>query len=527
VLTSKFCTQADLESTYHAQWCERIKETPRMHRKQWEFSFIAQALQERGLLRKGTRGVVFGAGQEPLPAAFAARGVEVLVTDLDEERATAQGWATTGQHVDQKNLAHLNDRGICSPAKFDRLVGYRMVDMNAVPDDIAGYDFCWSSCSLEHLGSLRAGERFIERSLACLKPGGVAVHTTEFTLSSNDQTLETGGTVLYRRKDIEALIRRLEHAGHTVATMDWSVGDRPLDRHVDVAPYSTDRHLRLEIAGHACTSIGLIITKGALPSINCHHNDFHSWWFDRWKEVHFPGFVRHRKDWEWSFILQALDERGYIKEGARGLAFAVGQERLPAALARRGCLITATDQDLDGASVGAFTWNGHYAGNLDGLIYPAILDPATTRERVTFAFADMTAIPETLRDFDFCWSSCSLEHLGAPEVGIEFIRRSLDTLRPGGLAVHTTDLNVDGDETVPTFGFMGYQSVIYGQAMLRDLVAELAAEGHEVAPLVLGRGPDPVDLLTPGEPWPAVDLVNYRLEGHAAGSVGLIVRKRA
>ena len=47
----------------------------------------------------------------------------------------------------------------------------------------------WSSCSLEHLGSISHGIEFILNSLKCLKQHGVAVHTTEFNLSSNEETL--------------------------------------------------------------------------------------------------------------------------------------------------------------------------------------------------------------------------------------------------------------------------------------------------------------------------------------------------
>jgi hypothetical protein len=43
-------------------------------------------------------------------------------------------------------------------------------------DDLSTYDFIWSSCSLEHLGSLELGEQFIYNSLKHLKPGGVCPH---------------------------------------------------------------------------------------------------------------------------------------------------------------------------------------------------------------------------------------------------------------------------------------------------------------------------------------------------------------
>ena len=38
---------------------------------------------------------------------------------------------------------------------------YREVDMRAIPTDLRGFDFAWSSCALEHLGSLGAGMAFV------------------------------------------------------------------------------------------------------------------------------------------------------------------------------------------------------------------------------------------------------------------------------------------------------------------------------------------------------------------------------
>ena len=96
-----------------------------------------------------------------------------------------------------------------------------------------------------------------------LKPGGVAVHTTEFNLSSNDDTLEAGGTVIYRRRDVEALVDRLRARGHHVEPLDLDPGTGLLDRHVDVPPYLDEPHLRLRLERYTCTSVGLIVTRGA------------------------------------------------------------------------------------------------------------------------------------------------------------------------------------------------------------------------------------------------------------------------
>jgi hypothetical protein len=103
--------------------------------------------------------------------------------------------------------------------------------------------------------------RFIINSLDLLKAGGVAVHTMEFTLSSLDKTIETGGTVLWRKKDIEQLVRDLEILGYKVFPIHWGTGTEPLDQTPDVAPYSGDRHIKLNISGHVATSFAIIIQK--------------------------------------------------------------------------------------------------------------------------------------------------------------------------------------------------------------------------------------------------------------------------
>ena len=133
--------------------------------------------------------------------------------------------------------------------------------MNDIPSDLRGFDFTWSSCALEHLGTLGAGADFVVAQMDCLRPGGVAVHTTEYLVSSDEQTVEAGGTVFYRRRDIEELVARLRRLGHEI-DVDYTEGTTPDDLHVDVPPYS-DVHLRTELSGYVTTSLALVVTKGA------------------------------------------------------------------------------------------------------------------------------------------------------------------------------------------------------------------------------------------------------------------------
>ena len=187
-----------------------------LHRKMWEWLFIAEALRERGMLAAGHRGVGFGVGQEPLVALFAAAGCDVVATDQPHESAVASA-GPTRRSSGPAGPRTSTTFGL-SAARSSERVAYRPVDMNSLPADLTGFDFAWSSCALEHLGTLAAGIDFVVAQMACLRPGGVAVHTTEYLVSSNDATVEAGGTVFYRRQDIEG-------AGGTPAT------GRPRRRH--------------------------------------------------------------------------------------------------------------------------------------------------------------------------------------------------------------------------------------------------------------------------------------------------------
>lgn len=256
---SPVCRQADFETPWFAWWTASLGEGLRYHRKLWEFVFIAQALHERGLLRMGARGLGFGVGQEPLPAYFASRGCRIVATDLDAEAAADTGWIETAQHA--AGVEPLQRPHLCPPEVLIDRVAFRSADMTAIPADLTGFDFCWSACALEHLGSIAAGLDFIEASLETLRPGGVAVHTTEFNLVSDEDTVDHQGTVLFRARDLRALAERLTARGHHVAPLDLAPGDAPLDRYLDLPPYNPEPHLKLALEGFETTSVGLIVAK--------------------------------------------------------------------------------------------------------------------------------------------------------------------------------------------------------------------------------------------------------------------------
>lgn len=269
-LTSRMCIQDDFESEWFAFWRNETRIPPSHHRKLWELCYVAQAIFIAGKLQPGSAGLGFGCGEEPLPSLFAKYGASVLVTDQEPSEAERQGWTATGQHalnIDKLRMAH-----VCpDPAKL-AMIDLRYVDMNAIPADLAGkFDFCWSVCALEHLGSIANGLDFIENSLKTLKPGGVAVHTLEYNLANDGETIDNWPTVLFQRKHLAGLAERLTRKGYFVSELDFSSGHGVLDGFVDVPPWRTDglaspsrmTHMKLSVDGFICTSFGVIIRAPA------------------------------------------------------------------------------------------------------------------------------------------------------------------------------------------------------------------------------------------------------------------------
>lgn len=223
----------------------------RTHRKLWELSLVAQVYKER--VGSGGRVLGFGCGIEPLPAWFAAQGAHVVATDGADESGQ---WAATGQHAD--TAAQL-------PGCENNGVQFRQVDMNDIPDDLlqGGFDLAWSTGSFEHIGGIDQGLQFFCRQMACLRPGGVAVHTTEFNYESDEITLEASDLVLFRERDFEDLAGRLTAQGDTMAPLDLRPGDDPINQQVDEPPYEGEPHLKIKIGGlWRTTSIAIIATRG-------------------------------------------------------------------------------------------------------------------------------------------------------------------------------------------------------------------------------------------------------------------------
>jgi hypothetical protein len=260
--TSQLVTFSQFKSEIYYNWCKILNEEPLMHRKQWEFIYVLEVLKQKGKLNNGISGLGFGVGTEPLPAVFASNGCSILATDQDLDQARMQGWTNSLQH--STNVAMLKYKDITTLETLEKKVEFKALDMLKIPKELNNsFDFVWSCCALEHLGSIKNGLDFILNSLDCLKVGGVAVHTTEFNLSSNKQTLYSGDTVLFRKKDIQYLILEAEKRGFYVYPVNYNPGTSKIDMHIDLPPFKStpDRIHEKLLYVYVTTSIGLIFER--------------------------------------------------------------------------------------------------------------------------------------------------------------------------------------------------------------------------------------------------------------------------
>jgi hypothetical protein len=247
---------ADFGKDWFNMVCKELALQSRMHRKVWELVSIAQVYRDS--IGEGGRVIGFGVGREPLPAWFAQQGATVLATDKPE----ADYWLPD-QHA--KSREELPYKGICERRIFDRNVSFVPVDMTDLEKTPLpwNFDLTWSASCFEHLGSIALGLDFFCSQMKLLRPGGVAVHVTEYNFLSNDATLEAHNLVAFRNRDFEELRQRLARQGDTLLPFDASGGSSEADLFVDEAPYQAEPHLNLRLAGHSFTSALLIAQRGA------------------------------------------------------------------------------------------------------------------------------------------------------------------------------------------------------------------------------------------------------------------------
>lgn len=253
---SQLCSAEQIFSDSARPWMELLAGGVALDRKLWEYAFVLQAVSVYANCSEGSRGLAFGVGREILPAYFASRGAHILATDLVEQE---HDWQSRG-------VEELWRADLLAEADFLERVSFANCDMNAIPGEWTDFDFCWSVGSLEHIGGHQNGLDFIRSSLEALRPGGVAVHTTEFSVDAPDDRFDHPELSIYCREDMEALALTLISEGHHIV-LNFNRGSSPKDHYIDLPGEDGSFHFGKSIlaciGSRVITSIGLIIQKGA------------------------------------------------------------------------------------------------------------------------------------------------------------------------------------------------------------------------------------------------------------------------
>ncbi|HET9317218.1 MAG TPA: class I SAM-dependent methyltransferase, partial [Vicinamibacteria bacterium] len=185
---SKVCDAADWFAPEMLEIVrEELRETPRFHRKQWEFAAIFRALRREGLLAPDRRGLSMGGGRELLLYAVARHVRQLVVTDLYDPRTT---WAEA--RTDDPRTFLLESMPF--PVDPDRLQALRM-DMRRLEFEDASFDFAYSACAIEHIGDWADFVGHLAEVYRVLRPGGVYAFTTEFHYGP--ETIEHPGNYVF------------------------------------------------------------------------------------------------------------------------------------------------------------------------------------------------------------------------------------------------------------------------------------------------------------------------------------------
>jgi hypothetical protein len=260
-----------MESDWSRYWLKEIHDPLRYHRKQWEFVFVLQTLFENDCF--GKVGLGLACGRELTPSYLISKGCMIYAGDkpLDKSELPSNVWKNSKQYTESSELLYYGH--LVSRKDFVNRLKPMNIDMNDIPDSLyEKFDFCWSICAIEHLGSIENGINFLINSLNLLKTGGISVHTTEFNVYSNEH-FETPNTCLFTQNDFMLLADKI-HNGR-LFPFDFNIGNGVFDNYVDIPPFPgqvllrTDRlmpkcecpHLKVSCDKYVTTCAGIIMQK--------------------------------------------------------------------------------------------------------------------------------------------------------------------------------------------------------------------------------------------------------------------------
>ena len=250
---NKICRTADAANPVWRQGYDDLgfpAEPSVFHRKIWEFNQTLYGLRKLRRLAPGASALGIGCGHEELMYFLANRIHRVVATDLYEG-------SYLGGESDADVLEH--------PAKYapfkyrENHLEVQRMDGLALSAADGAFDFAFCLSSIEHFGSIDDKLKALREMFRVLKPGGVAVLTTEVVLNRIGR-----GDQYFQRETLARLVRE---AGFSV--------ESPLDLRVETEHAARPLALPMEtfVSPHVVlrnfhtiyTSVSLFLMKPAGP----------------------------------------------------------------------------------------------------------------------------------------------------------------------------------------------------------------------------------------------------------------------
>jgi SAM-dependent methyltransferase len=253
--TSKICDAADWfdpEIKYVIE--NELKESARLHRKQWEFAMIFLTLKKMGLLKENSVGLSVGGGNERVLYSIAQYIKKLFVTDLYDDN-TSWDCART-QDPDEFIKASKP-----FPVDDNKIQALKM-DMRFLEFDDNSFDFCYSSCAIEHIGEQKDFIQHFNEVNRVLKDGGIYVLTTE--LQFGEQTIPDPNNYIFSKKYLADLISEsdLEPVSDVNVELSKNEINYPFPSNIKNALFHGHNFINEKIFGHFPHTI---LLRGNVP----------------------------------------------------------------------------------------------------------------------------------------------------------------------------------------------------------------------------------------------------------------------
>jgi SAM-dependent methyltransferase len=241
---------------------EKLSSEGLIHRKDWEWALGIIAMRRFGKLNEKSTAIGVGSGTEPVPFYLANKVKHVYATDLYGRN---DGWkraAPSDFPENPKKYAPF-------PYKEDALTVLEM-DGTKLEFPSESFDIAFSFSSIEHFGGGKnhsGALRSLREMERVLKPGGLAVITTEYIINDKEHPEFFNKRTIY--SDLIDKLERLK----LVEPLDLRITTKTLDTVIDYSSVGvswnnvnndykrTHPHIVLRIKNILFTSIILVFQK--------------------------------------------------------------------------------------------------------------------------------------------------------------------------------------------------------------------------------------------------------------------------